>query len=110
MQKLQSSWALAQPLEVALQASKLGHRELAEAANVKYYAVRRMRLGGVKNRSKNAVALCGFFGLSEPPTPQVSETDLVSAVVKSWDRTPEHGHMLLELIKCIGQYRVSPKQ
>jgi len=110
MQKLQSNWALAQPLEAALRASKLGHRELAEAANVKYYAVRRMRLDGVKNRSKNAIALCKFFRLSEPLTLQISEKDLVSAVVESWDRTAEHGYMLLELIKCVGQYRVSPKQ
>lgn len=110
MPKLQRGWPLARPLEAALRASPLTHQQLADAAGVKYYAVRRMRLDGVKNRSRNGVALCNFFGISEPGSaPDISESDLTSAIAGIWDGTPQHGRMLLELIHCVGQYKVLPK-
>lgn len=110
MQKMQNPWSLARPLEQALLASPLTHSQLAEKAGVKYYAVRRMRLDGVKNRSKNAVALCTFFGISDIGSGAVlSKADLESAVADAWDGTEEHGRLILDLIRSVGQYKVTPR-
>lgn len=110
MQTVQNGWPLASRLEAALIASELSHRELAEKAGVKYYAVRRMRLVGVRNRSRNAIALCNFFCISEPDDgPRLSAEDLKSAVQQAWDGTEEQGRLILELVRSVGQYRVVPK-
>jgi hypothetical protein len=108
MQKVQNPWPLARPLEKALRDSPLSHVKLAEKAGVKYYAVRRMRLDGVTNRSKNAIALCKFFGISES-APTLSRADLESAVAGAWDGTEEHGRLILNLISCAEQYKVAHK-
>ena len=93
-----------------MNASPLSHRELAEKASAQYYAVRRMRLDGVKNRSRNAIALCKFFGISESgDEPRLSTEDLKSAVQQAWDGTEEQGRLILELVRSVGQYRVAPK-
>lgn len=110
MQKLQSRWPIAHQLQAALEDSPLTHKELADKAGIKYYAVRRMRLDGIKNRSRNAIALCKFFGISESvPGATLSTEDLKAAVQRAWDGTEEQGRLILDLIQCVGQYRVVPK-
>ena len=110
MQKVQNRWSLADQLQASLRDSPLSHRELAERAGVKYYAVRRMRLGRVKNRSRNAIALCKFFGISEPDAGlALSTEDLKAAVQRVWDGTEEQGRLILDLIRSVGQYKVAPK-
>ena len=81
---------------------------LADKAGVKYYAVRRMRLDGVRNRSRNAVALCKFFGISEAAV-TLSRADLESGVAGAWDGTEEHARLLLKLIECAGQFTLAHK-
>ena len=108
VQKVKQEWSLAQPLEKALRESPLSHVKLAQEAGVKYYAVRRMRLDGVTNRSKNAIALCKYFGISGA-SPTLSRADLESAVSGAWDGTEEHGRLILNLIRCAGQYKVAHK-
>lgn len=110
MQKVQNRWPLADQLQASLRDSPLSHRELAERAGVQYYAVRRMRLGRVKNRSRNAIALCKFFGISEPGAGlALSTEDLKAAVQRAWDGTEEQGRLILDLIRSVGQYKVAPK-
>lgn len=109
MQNLQTSWPLAARLEEALRASPLSHRELALQAGVQYYAVRRMRLDGVRNRSRNAVALCNFFGISDEARAGLTRTDLVEAVHQAWDGTDEQGQLILSLVRAAGQYKVTPR-
>ncbi|QWP77209.1 hypothetical protein J5226_02040 [Lysobacter sp. K5869] len=110
MQNMQRTWLLADQLQAALNSSPLSHRELAERAGVQYYAVRRMRIEGVKNRSRNAVALCNFFGISEGGSIlTLSAEDLKKAVQQAWDGSEEQGRLLLELIRSVGQYKVAPK-
>lgn len=109
MRKVQADWVLARPLEEALQRSSLSNGELAKAAKVNYHAVRRMRRDGVINRSANAVALCKFFCIFEAtPAEAISERSLVSAIAEAWDGTEGHGRLILDLIKCVGQYKVVP--
>ncbi len=105
---MQAKWTLARPLTQALRDSPLSNGALAEMAGVKYYAVRRMRLCGVKNRSRNADELCKFFGISEHST-TLSREDLETALAGAWDGTEEHGRLLLNLIVCAGQYKVTHK-
>lgn len=110
MQNMQRHWRLANRLQAALEASPLSNRELAEKAGVQYYAVRRMRLCGVRNQSKNAVALCKFFCISEPVDgPKLSTEELAAAVYRAWDGTEEQGRLILELVQSVGQYKVVPK-
>jgi hypothetical protein len=110
MQNIQRTWPLAGELQTALNSSPLSNRELAEQAGVQYYAVRRMRIEGVKNRSRNAIALCNFFGISGAgSTPNLSTEDLKKAVQQAWDGSEEQGRLILELIRTVGQYKVAPK-
>jgi hypothetical protein len=110
MRKVQTPWKLARPLEEALRGTSLTNSELASAAKVNYHAVRRMRRDGVMNRSSNAVALCKFFRISEPAaTEGLSKTSLGSAVAAAWDGTEEQGRLILDLVKWIAQYNVTPK-
>lgn len=110
MQNMQKTWPLADQLQAALNSSPLSHRALAEQAGVQYYAVRRMRIEGVKNRSRNAIALCNFFGISgASSTPNLSTEDLKKAVQQAWDGSEEQGRLILELIRSVGQYKVAPK-
>lgn len=106
---MQTSWPLAARLQAALLASPLSHRELAQQAGVKYYAVRRMRLDGVKNRGRNAEALCKFFGISEQKAANVSARGLQQAVKQTWDGTQEQGRLILDLIQSVGLYQVRPR-
>lgn len=110
MQKLQIPWAnISAQLTQALRTSSLSLPALAAAANVQYHAVYRMRRDGVKNRGKNALALCRFFKIALEAIPSVSAQELAAAVLDSWDGTPEHGQLLLDLTRCARHYRVAAK-
>jgi hypothetical protein len=110
MPKVQNGWSLAPQLMAALKGSRLTHKQLAIQAGVQYYAVRRMRLDGVRNRSANALALCKFFGISEPAVePALSAADLTAAVRQAWDGTEDQGRLILDLVRCVGQFKVAPK-
>lgn len=110
MQKVQIPWVrISAQLTQALRTSSLSLPALAKAANVQYHAVYRMRRDGVKNRGKNALTLCRFFEIEVDAIPSVSAEALTAAVLDSWDGTPEHGQLLLDLTRCARQYRVAPK-
>lgn len=109
MQKSQKRWPLAEQLRAALLDCTLSHRELAEKAGVQYYAVRRMRLDGVRNRSQNAITLCKYFGIPELESgATLSVEDLKAAVQQAWDGTADQGQLILDLIRSVGQYKVTP--
>jgi hypothetical protein len=70
-----------------------------------------MRLDGVTNRSRNAITLCTFFGIVESTASTgLSTAALAAAVQQAWDGTDEQGMLILELIRSVGQYKVTPKQ
>jgi hypothetical protein len=109
MPKLQNQWGLAAPLERALRDSPLSHTELAKQSGVSYYAVRRMRIHGVRNRGDNALALCSFFGISDDASnAPVQGKDLQSAVTQAWDGTTAHARLIIDLVRVAGHFRVAP--
>lgn len=92
----------------ALRASPLTTSQLAKETGVDYHAVYRMRRDGVTYRGKNALALCKFFKIGEEVA-TVSVSDLTAAVVYAWDGTPEHGRLLIELMRCAERFRITQK-
>lgn len=111
MQKMQTPWSeIAPRLTAAVRASPLKLPALAEAANVDYHAVYRIHRDGTRNRGKNALALCKYFGIALETEIMISEQELAAAVIGSWDGTPEHARLLIELVQCAGPFRVMERQ
>lgn len=111
MQKMQTPWSEVAPrLTAAVRASPLSLPELAKAAKVDYHAVYRISRDGTKNRGKNATALCEYFGIALETEIMMSERDLTAAVIDSWDGTPGHARLLIELVRCAGPFRVTERQ
>jgi len=85
-------------------------RQISLAAGVDYFAVRRMKRGGLKRRTKNAVRLCIYFGINA----NVSATHLgsyeaiVGEIKAAWDGSDAHAQLLVELIRSTRNFRVTP--
>lgn len=110
MQKVQIPWAeVSAQLTEAVRTSPLSLPALAAAAKVQYHAVYRISREGAKNRGKNALKLCKFFGIALESTPKISAESLTAAVVETWDGTPEHGRLLIDLVRCTGLFHVTEK-
>lgn len=110
MQNMQIPWPeVARQLTEAVRASTTPLPDLAAQAEVNYYALYRISRDGIKNRGKNTLALCKFFGIALERAPAVSAEELAAAVVDSWDGSPEHGRLLIELVRCTEHFRVMQK-
>lgn len=110
MQKVQIPWVqVSSQLATALRASPLPLPELAAQAKVQYHAAYRMKRHGVKNRGKNALALCTFFNIPVEASASISADMVTAAVLDSWDGTPEHGQLLMDLARCVGRYGAGRK-
>ena len=111
MQKMQIPWHLiATRLTAAVRESPLSLPELARKANANYYAVRRIHRDGVHNRGRNALRLCKFFEIPLETEAPTTERELTAAVLDSWDGTPDHARLLIELMRCAGPFQVAPRQ
>lgn len=114
MQKPQDDWAqLSRTLEQAIKSSGMDDSALARASGADYFAVRRMRLNGVTNRSKNAKKLCGFFSLGgSQPTADVEDAgseSLQRLIHATWDGTAAHRQFLEEVLEMASRYKVRPR-
>ena len=111
MQKPQDDWPrLARALEQAIRSSAMDDSALSKASGADYFAVRRMRLNGVTNRSKNARKLCSFFNLDGSPSMQAVDTvpadSLQRLAHEAWDGTAVHRQFLEEMLALAGRYKV----
>lgn len=113
MQKPQDQRArTAKALTDAIRTAGLTDAQLSDATGVNYHAVRRMRLKGVTNWSKNAKALCTFFKLASDPPESPDDPSMAwieRSVRIAWDGTPEHRKLIEELLVVAGRYKVTPR-
>lgn len=114
MQKPQDDWSqTARAIEEAIKSSGLDDSALAKASGADYFAVRRMRLRGIKSRSKNAKKLCVFFSLDETHTaqrPEMAESESLQRLIHAtWDGTAAHRRLLEEMLAVASRYRVRPR-
>ena len=107
---VQTQWErLSRCLDERLQSSKLTLREISVKSHVNYYAVRRMKRGGLFRRTKNALRLCSFFGLSaqEQRAQEKSLASVVQELKATWDGTEAHSQLLAELIRSTRNFKVT---
>lgn len=113
MQTTQEEWpALANALGSAIQASDLNDSALAKASGANYFAVRRMRLHGIRNQSENAKKLCIFFKLIEGKSVLRSDSydaSLEQRIRDACDGTAGHRQFIEQLLDLLGQYKIKPR-
>lgn len=112
MQKRQGDWpTLARALEQAILSSGMDDSALSKASGADYFAIRRMRLNGVTNRSKNARILCSFFDLSGADA--IGQVEAAASLQQlahgAWDGTPAHRQFLEEVLALASRYKVRPR-
>jgi hypothetical protein len=108
---MQTPWArISRDLAAQLAQEKQTLRKISSAAGVDYYAVRRMKRGGLKRRTKNAIRLCSYFGISANiPAARLSNYEAIVGEVKAaWDGSDAHAQLLVELIRSTRNFKVSP--
>lgn len=100
---------VARDLAAKLTQSKQTDRQISHESRVDYFAVRRMRRGGLKRRTKNAMRLCSYFAISAntPATRSGNYEAIVSELKASWDGSEAHAQLLLELIRTTRNFKVS---
>lgn len=115
MQEAQGDWPrLARALEHAIKSSGMDNSALSKASGADYFAVRRMRLRGITNRSKNAMKLCSYFRLdgAQPaePVDSAGADSLQRLVHHVWDGSSAHREFLEEMLVLAGRYKVQSKR
>ena len=112
VQKHDLAWAqAATALTRKLRETELSTSEIARASGVDYHAVRRMRLDGVSNHTRNAALLCGFFGIlqRQEEGDGAALDELIRAVQIAWDGTEDHALLLRRLLEAGAGFRVVSK-
>ncbi|WAH64486.1 hypothetical protein [Xanthomonas hortorum] len=83
---------------------------MAKASGADYFSVRRMRLNGVANRSKNAKKLCVFFNLdgsqADVEMKDAGRASLQRLIYETWDGTPAHKQFLEEVLAVASRFKV----
>lgn len=114
MKKVQRKWPeVARDLNEQLAQCKLSYNQIASASGVGYYAIRRLKLGGVHNQSSNAKKLCGFFNISTEFDVKVQPdvlAKLVSELTAVWDGTEPHAKLLAKLIRSTKSFKVEGRK
>lgn len=106
----QTTWPqIARELSELLDSSKLSYKRLSDQTGVDYFAVRRLKLGGVKRRTANAIALCKYFGINAN---RVEETpghldEIVAEIKATWDGSDAHARLLIDLVRTTRRFKVS---
>lgn len=114
MNKVQRTWPeVARDLNQQLALNNLDYKTLASASGASYYAVRRLKLGGVHNQSINAKKLCTYFNIKIDIEVKV-QTDhfskLVSELEAVWDGSEPHAKLLSKLIRSTKSFRVEGRK
>ena len=83
--------------------------QISSASGVDYFAVRRMKRGRLKRRTKNAMRLCTYFGINAnvPAVRLGSYETLVGEIKAVWDGSDAHAQLLVELIRTTRNFKVS---
>lgn len=114
MQKLQKSWpAIRIQLNDKLRSSEYGLTELSRRTGVNYFAVRRFRMEGVRNRGKNAEKLCKYFGIGLQETAKVQNNllgMLTEVLEGAWDGSAPHAELIIGLIKSTEPFKVAERR
>lgn len=110
MNKLQRHWpSVAQELSDQLRSCDLSINDLAIASGVDYYAIRRFRKDGVRNKTNAAVKLCTYFNILMTETKEVQKNELdklISELNSAWDGSESHAQLLTELIRITKYFKV----
>lgn len=104
---------MAKDLEARLNQCKLNNSELSTASGVDYYAIRRMRINGIHNRSGNAKDLCTYFKIPTDCKAKVQPDEfgrLVSELESTWDGSEPHAKLLTKLIRSTKSFRVEGRE
>jgi hypothetical protein len=111
MAQLQPHWArIRQELLAKLDSTSLSLIELSERAQINYHALRRMRRGGLRKRTANALAICSYFGIDARPQARKSEellAELHAEIERTWDGSEEHALLLKQLLLSTKDFKVS---
>lgn len=114
MQKVQNSWpAICAQLNAKLRSSEHGLTELSRRSGINYFAVRRFRMEGVRNRGKNAEKLCQYFGIELEETTKVQNNlrGMLTEVLESaWDGSAPHAELIIGLIKSTEPFKVAERR
>lgn len=105
MTKVQRNWnAVRAELDARLRACELPLKQLSAQSGVSYYAIRRFKEHGVRNRSKSAIDLCAFFKIrtgGELRVAGIAESNrvLARAIRDTWDGSQPQAELLARLIR-----------